>query len=102
MGVRSILESRRSTMQTKTADSKGRINLGKEFANKTFFVTKSRENEIKLEVAAVIPERELWLYQNAEARKALSEAIERVKAGEFAESPPDLDEEEPWEKELED
>ena len=89
-------------MQTKTADSRGRINLGREFANKTFFVTKSGASEIKLEVAAVIPERELWLYQNPEARKALFEAIERVKTGDFSESPPDLDEEEPWEKELED
>ncbi len=88
-------------METKTADSRGRINLGKEFANKTFLLTRTGGTEMRLELAAVIPERELWLYQNSEARTALLEAMERVKAGEFADSPPDVDEEEPWEKELE-
>lgn len=102
MGVRIILTSKRRTTGTKTADSRGRINLGRELGNSTFFVTKSGANEIKLEVAAVIPERELWLYQNVKARKALFEAIERVKVGDFSASSPDLDEEEPWEKELED
>ncbi len=88
-------------METKTADSRGRINLGKEFANRTFLFERIGETEMKLELAAVIPEKELWLYRNPEAQKALFEAIERVKSGEFADSPPDVSEEEPWEKELE-
>ena len=41
-------------MQTKIADSRGRVNLGKEFANKIFFFEKTGETEMKLELAAVI------------------------------------------------
>jgi hypothetical protein len=89
-------------MEIKTADSRGRINLGKEFANKIFLFEKVGETEMKLELAAVIPDKELWLYRNPEAQKTVFEAIERVKAGEFADSPPDVSKEEPWEKELED
>ena len=52
-------------MEIKTVDSRGRINIGKEFANKTFLFEKTGETEIKLELAAVIPERELWLVQES-------------------------------------
>ena len=89
-------------MQTKTADSRGRISLGKEFANKTFVFERTGEKEMKLELAAVIPERELWLYKNPHARDAVLEAVERLKAGELSVSPPDIDEEAPWMEELED
>lgn len=89
-------------MITKTADSRGRINLGKEFANKTFVFEKIGDTEMRLEVARVIPERELWLYENPEARETLFGALERLKAGQFSECPPDLDAEEPWMKDLED
>lgn len=78
-------------MMTKTADSEGRITLGKKFANKTFIVEQSGDTEMKLEVAAVIPERELWLYRNPKARKAVFDALERAKARQFSESPPDLE-----------
>lgn len=89
-------------MQTKTADSRGRISLGKEFANKTFVFEKTGDKEMKLELAAVIPERELWLYKNPKARDTVLEAVERLKKGQFAVSPPNVDEEEPWMEELED
>jgi hypothetical protein len=78
-------------MMTKTADSKGRITLGKKFANKTFIVEQTSDTEINLEVAAVIPEREMWLYRNPKARKAVFDALERAKATQFSDSPPDLD-----------
>jgi len=89
-------------MQTKTADPRCRITLGKEFANKTFLFEKTSDNEMKLELAAVIPQKELWLYQNRGARKAVAEAIERLRAGQFDQSPPDVDREESWMEELED
>ena len=78
-------------MITKTADSKGRITLGKKFANKTFIFEQTSDTEMKLELAAVIPEREMWLYRNPKARKAVLEALERAKARQFSESPPDLE-----------
>jgi len=76
---------------TKTADSKGRITLGKKFANKTFIFEQTGDTEMKLELAAVIPEREMWLYRNPKARKAVLDALDPARAGEFSESPPDLE-----------
>ncbi len=89
-------------METKTADSRGRINLGKEFANKTFVFEKIGETEMRLELARVIPEREIWLYDNPETKEAVLGALERLKSGRFAASPPNIDVEEPWMQELED
>ncbi|MGO8880273.1 MAG: hypothetical protein ACLPVO_07280 [Desulfomonilaceae bacterium] len=78
-------------METKTVDSRGRINLGKEFANKTFIFEKIGETEIRLELAAVVPERELWLYENPEAKALLEIGLEQSKSKQFSVSPPDLD-----------
>ena len=78
-------------METKTIDSRGRINLGKEFANKTCFFEKIGETEIRLELAAVIPERDLWLYKNPEAKALLEIGLEQSKSRQFSASPPDLD-----------
>ena len=89
-------------METKTADSRGRINLGKEFANKTFVFEKIGETEMRLELARVVPEREIWLYNNPEAKEDVLGALERLRRGRFAESPPDIDAEEPWMEEIED
>ncbi|MFH0824820.1 MAG: hypothetical protein V2B18_18870 [Pseudomonadota bacterium] len=77
-------------MITKTADSKGRINFGKHFANKTFIVEQVGETEIRLEIARVIPEREAWLYQNPEAKESLLKGLRQAKARQFSKSPPDL------------
>ncbi len=89
-------------MELKIADSRGRVNLGKEFANKAFLIEKTGETEMKLELAAVIPEREMWFHRNPEARATVLGAIERLRAGQFAEIPPDVDAEEPWMEESED
>ncbi|MCX5873294.1 MAG: hypothetical protein NTY51_08685 [Deltaproteobacteria bacterium] len=89
-------------METKTVDSRGRINLGKEFANKTCFFEKIGETEIRLELAAVIPERELWLYKNLEAKALLEIGLEQAKAKQFSASPPGLDADQALVDQLED
>ncbi len=76
---------------TKTADSKGRITFGKRFANKPVIIEEISETEVKVSLARVIPEREMWLWENPEARDTVLSAIDRLKKGEFAEDPPDLD-----------
>ncbi|MFH0957088.1 MAG: hypothetical protein V1897_00130 [Pseudomonadota bacterium] len=88
-------------MQTKIADSRGRINLGTDFANKTFFFEKTGETEMKLK-PAVMPEREIWLHRNPETRDAVLEATRRLKQGQFARCAPDVDQDEPWMEELKD
>ncbi len=89
-------------METKTVDSRGRINLGKEFANKTFLFERVGDTEIRLELAAVIPERELWLYKNPEARSLLEIGLEQAKAKQLSPSPPDLDADQALVDQLED
>lgn len=46
---------------------------------------------MKLELAAVVPQRELWLYKNPEAKALLEIGLEQAQAGKFGASPPDLD-----------
>ncbi len=86
----------------KTADSKGRISLGQRFANKPVIIEDLSDTEVKISMARVIPEREMWLYENPEARELVFSALERLKRGEFAENPPDLDADEELASRLED
>lgn len=77
-------------MIIKTADSKGRINFGKNFANKTVIIEKIGDTEMKIELARVIPEREAWLYQNSEAKESVLRGLRQAEARRFSKSPPDL------------
>jgi hypothetical protein len=86
----------------KTVDSKGRISLGQRFANKPVIIEDLNDTEVKVSLARVIPEREMWLYENPEAREMVFSALERLKRGEFAENPPDLEADEELVSQLED
>jgi len=86
----------------KNVDSKGRVSLGQRFANKPVIIEDLSDTEVKVSLARVIPEREMWLYQNPEAREMVFSAIERLKRGEFAEDPPDLEADEELVSQLED
>lgn len=91
-----------SPQLTKTADSKGRVTIGKRFANKPVIIEEISDTEVKVSVARVIPEREMWLWQNPEARNTVLSAIDRLKSGEFAENSPDIDADEYLADQLED
>lgn len=78
--------------QTKNVDSKGRIALGKEFANRTVIVQYRGDGEILIRLARVIPEKEAWLYQNEEALTLLQQGLDEAQSGEFSTTPPVLQE----------
>jgi hypothetical protein len=78
-------------MTTKMADNKGRIVLGPRFANKTVIIEEIDETELRVTVAAVIPEREVWLHRNVKAKAAVERGLAQVKAGRYSKNPPDLD-----------
>jgi ABC-type nitrate/sulfonate/bicarbonate transport system substrate-binding protein len=61
-------------MITRTADSKGRVVLGKRFANRTVIVK-------------VVPEREAWLYKNPKALKSVLRGLAEARAGHFTAGP---------------
>lgn len=77
--------------RTKTTDAKGRVALGKRFANKTVIIREVDATEIVVTIARVIPEREAWLHENEVARGLVSTGLQQAAAGQFSESPPDLD-----------
>ena len=79
------------TESTKTTDTKGRVNLGKAFANKTVIVRKIDETEMLVTIARVVPEREAWLLDNQTARELVEAGLRDAEDQEFSQSPPDLD-----------
>ena len=89
-------------MITKTTDSKGRISLGKRFANRTFIIEETEEMELKLQPARIIPEREAWLYDNKEAEASVLRGLAQAKAGRLSKTPPDLGADQALVEELED
>jgi hypothetical protein len=69
--------------QTKIADAKGRINLGPEYAKKTFLVEKENEETITLKLAEVVPVKEAWLWKNPSAFSRVMEGLEDAQKGRF-------------------
>jgi hypothetical protein len=77
-------------MLTKTCHSKGRISLGKRFANRTFIIEEAEDMALRLEPARVVPEPEAWLYENKNAEASVRRGLEQAKARKFRAVPPDL------------
>ena len=73
------------------ADSKGRINLGSQHAGERYIITKDADGEIVLQKAVVIPERELWLHKNKQAKQAVEEGLEQAKRGKVKKNVINLD-----------
>ena len=76
---------------TKTTDAKGRVALGQRFANKTVIIREVDATEMLITIARVIPEREVWLHENKVARELVATGLQQAAAGQFSDSPPDLD-----------
>jgi hypothetical protein len=77
-------------MNTKIADSKGRVSLGSDFAGRTVIVEETAMG-ITITPAVVIPEREAWLYKNKKAIGMLRKGLAEAAAGNFSDAPPELD-----------
>ncbi len=73
----------------RTFDARGRLTLGKEFANLRVIVKELEDGILELMPAAVIPAREAWLYKNPAALAAVKTGLDQARARQFAE-PPDL------------
>lgn len=78
------------TTIVRDADAKGRITLGKRFANRSVIIEDIDETTVKISLARVIPERDMWLWENQVARAAVLRGLEQARRAEFSE-PPDLD-----------
>jgi hypothetical protein len=71
---------------TKYADSKGRITLGKGFANRVIQI-EELENGVILRPCRVIPEDESWLYDNKNALASVRNGLKQARAGELVDGP---------------
>lgn len=69
-------------MTIKTADSKGRINFGARFANRTFIIEEVDATEVRIIAAQVIPEREMWLHKNEAAMASVQRGLQQLANGE--------------------
>ena len=63
------------------ADARGRVNLGSEAIGKPFRVNRSADGEYALVPMVVVPEREAWLWQNAQARASFETGVKEAQAG---------------------
>jgi hypothetical protein len=77
-------------MITKTVDSKGRVGLGSRFANQTVIVEEVDPTEVRVTLAQVVPQREIWLHKNPKAKVSVLRGLAQAKAGKKAKSAPDL------------
>ena len=63
-------------------DNSGRLTLGKDKAGEQYQVTEAEDGTIVLTPVAVIPKRELWLWQNPEALNSVRRGLEESARGE--------------------
>ena len=80
----------KNTALPRNTDAKGRVTLGKHFANRTVLIQHTSENEVIVKLARVIPEDELWLHENQSALESVQRGIAEASAGQGGEAP-DLD-----------
>jgi hypothetical protein len=83
-----------STMATQTqhksTDSKGRVTLGGHFANRAVIVEHRSDDEVVVRLARVIPEREVWLYENPKALTSVRRGLGQARKRNVTKNPPDL------------
>lgn len=64
---------------TKTADTKGRVTLGPQVANRLVSVTKMSESEYVVKLVRAIPEDEAWLYENPKALASVRNGLRQAR-----------------------
>jgi hypothetical protein len=74
----------------KSTDSKGRVTLGGHFANRAVIVEHRNDDEVIVRLARVIPEREVWLYENPKALASVRRGLDQARKGHVTKNPPDL------------
>lgn len=75
------------TVVPRTVDEKGRLTLGKEFANKLVIIRQLADGVLEIVRAKAVPEPELWLHKNPKAIQRVMEGLEEAKAGKLVDGP---------------
>ena len=80
----------RTQIRHKSTDAKGRLALGGHFANRAVIVEQRSDDEVIVRLARVIPEREVWLYENPRALAAVRRGLEQARKRRVEKNPPNL------------
>ena len=80
----------RLQVRHKSTDSKGRVTLGGHFANRAVLVEHRSEDEVVVRLARVIPEDEVWLYENPKALASVRRGLDQARKGHVTKKPPNL------------
>jgi hypothetical protein len=80
----------RTETRHKSTDSKGRVTLGGHFANRAVIVEHRSDDEVIVRLARVIPEHEVWLYENPKALALVRRGLDQARKGNVTKNPPDL------------
>jgi hypothetical protein len=86
---------------TKKIDSKGRLNLGEAFSNKTVIIEERGNGELIIKEAVVIPANEKWLFENKDALNLVTQGIREARSKKFVNDPRTTSDDS-WINELED
>ena len=80
----------RTQARHKSTDSKGRVTLGGHFANRAVIVEHPSDDVVIVRLARVIPEREVWLYENPRALASVRRGLDQARKRNVTKNPPDL------------
>jgi hypothetical protein len=61
--------------------------LGNRFSNRTVLVEETPQGDVLVRLAAVVPDRESWLYKNPKALAMVLEGIEQARQRKFVKGP---------------
>ncbi len=67
--------------EVRKVDTSGRLSLGRDKVGEQYDVVEGEDGVIVLTPVVVIPRRELWLHQNAEAKAAVLQGLADSAAG---------------------
>jgi hypothetical protein len=70
----------------KTVDSKGRLNLGSEFAGRTVELERT-EGALIVKLCRVVPDREAWLWENEAAYRTVTAGLRDARDGNVGAGP---------------
>jgi hypothetical protein len=74
----------------RTIDSKGRVNIGAEFAGKQVILEPGNSG-VTLKYVKAVPAHEAWLWENEAALNLVREGIEQAAAGQLSSGPEDFE-----------
>lgn len=76
-----------AAVTTKMVDERGRLSLGREFAERLVIVKRVAVGVLQIVMAEAVPARESWLYKNAAVLNSVMQGLEDAKHGDLVEGP---------------